>query len=82
MGYSFWTSTIGMLLHGISINILSLLYYCNRGHLSSTTEICGANRGKMGVDSSSSSNDSRSIMNNSCVEVLCSVVFFSGAERP
>ena len=47
-----------------------------------TTEIPEGNRGKMGVNSSSSSNDSRSIINNSCVEVLCSVVFFSGAERP
>ena len=45
------------------------------------TEIPGGNRGKMGVDSSSS-NDSRSILNRSCVEVLCSVVFFSGATRP
>ena len=77
-------SPIGMLLYGycISISTLGLLYYCNRGYLSTTTEICGANRGKMGVDSSSSSNDSRSIMNSSCVEVLCSVVFFSAAERP
>ena len=46
------------------------------------TEIPEGNRGKMGVDSSSSSNDSRGIINSSCVEVLCGVVFFSGAERP
>ena len=45
-----------MLLHGISISILSLLYCCNRGYLSTATEICGANRGKMGVNSDSGSN--------------------------
>ena len=71
-----------MLLYGISVSILGLLYCCNGGYLLIATEIPGGNRGKMGVDSSSSSNDSRSIMNRSCVEVLSSVVFFSGAERP
>ena len=65
-----------MLLYGISISILGLLYCCNRGIYRTTTEIPEGNRGKMGVDSSSSSNDSRSIMNNSCVEVCLALSFF------
>ena len=36
----------------------------------------------MGVNSDSGSNHSRSIINNSFVEVLSGVVFFSAAERP
>ena len=36
----------------------------------------------MDVNSDSESNNGRGIINNSCVEVLSSVVFFSGAERP
>ena len=71
----FWVP-IGMFLYGISISILSLLYYCNRGYLSSTTEICGANRGKMGYISRSGTNNSRSIMNNSSVRCCLALSFF------
>ena len=42
-----------MLLFGISIDILSLLYYCNGGYLLIATEIPEGNRGKMGVNSDS-----------------------------
>ena len=45
-----------MLLHGISVSILSLLYYCNGGYLLTATEIPEGNRGKMGVNSDSGSN--------------------------
>ena len=65
-----------MLLYGISVSIIGLLYDCNRGYLLNTTEIPEGNRGKMGVDSSSSSNDSRSIINRSCVEVCLALCFF------